>query len=176
MPDVILIDLVKEWLDNRWDMSCSEQTIIHPCECGSNSIYASVNDDNVVLTQACCTCEDCARVQILAGDPKFFDILEKSLQSRIDHKSVVISNYVKTGDDIQHAIDHFQNHKEIYLDGKFENQKINLKDHTIVINGGNITGCEFNNINAPISITGEVVVLGCTFIMGPKSSYINYGI
>lgn len=171
MPN--LADLVKEWIgQHQWEISCFGQRIVYPCECGSNARYAHIGDDRVGLVQANCQCTDCGRTTVMAGDPNFFDILERSLKSRIDHKSVVQSNHIKSGDDIQHAVDHFKDGKIIFLEGTFENQQVNMKDCTLVISG-EVTSCAFNNIKDPIETKGDATIVGCEFWMSPLSPHIN---
>lgn len=173
MPEATLRNLIEEWLNNRWGLRVEPGThITGSCECGSRARYAMIFSDGVVLANASCDCKDCQRSEIMAGNPQFFDLLQKSLESRVAHKSTLVSDHLRSGDDIQHAVDHFKDNRPIHLEGKFENQQIDLKDVKIIAHNVKLTGCEFNNINQTIEVTGDNnVITGCCFYMGEKSPY-----
>lgn len=174
MLDVRLYDLVEEWLDNRWGLIISPGSYITgACECGTRARYATIYSDGVALSRATCECVDCKRTTISSADPQFFDLLSTGLQARVAHKSVLVSNHLKDGDDIQHAVDHFQDGKVIFLTGTFTGQSVDLKNGTLSIKNGTISDCEFKNINNPIETTGNVNINGCTFVMGGNSPFIN---
>lgn len=177
MPDVILADLVGEWAhDQKWAVACLGRRIEYPCACGSSVRYAYIDDNHVALARAECSCDGCTRTEVIASNPDFFDMLKESITSRIDHKSIVVSNYVRAGDDIQHAVDHFKATQKIYLtSGKFMNEQVDLKNSTLVIDS-DVQGCSFENIKNPIQVNTSdknIVISDCNFEMSPQSIYFN---
>ena len=170
---VNLADILRPWVESlNIPLKCDKFRVEGPCECGSRIRFANVYDKHVSLARTSCECEGCKRSDLIAGDPEFFNKLEHSLRSRVDHKSVVVSVDVIPGDDIQHVIDHFKDGATIKLGpGVYQYEMLNMKDAKIdIVGDATFNNCQFDNIKQPISSSFDASFIGCSFIASPGQS------
>ena len=182
MPNVTLETIAEDWaLENlAAPFTFRNNKIYYPClEHFLAPIRYATIAETIRLARVNCSCVDCVRDSISISDPNAFDMLKKSLLSRVEHKSVVISADVEPGDNIQHVIDHMaMNGGSINLkSGFYYNEMIDVGNTKIIITGeATFMNCRFDNIKVGVQATSDAIFNGCEFAASPNGALFTFDV